>query len=82
MSALNVDMKKVLRIKPVPSDIVKALQKQVNSLHSDMEAHLRESGEIKADLKWLKQAFWTLAAGGLTFNVTFVIAVVVYLLNH
>lgn len=31
--------------------------------------HLQESGEIRADLKWLKRAFWALAGGGISFNV-------------
>jgi hypothetical protein len=38
--------------------------------------HLQESGEIRADLKWLKRSFWTLAGGGMTFNI----AVICYLL--
>lgn len=32
--------------------------------------HLQESGEIRADLKWLKKAYWVLATGGVTFNLT------------
>jgi hypothetical protein len=39
-------------------------------------AHLQESGEIRADLKWVKRAVWTLAAGVVSWNV----AVVSYLL--
>lgn len=38
--------------------------------------HLQESGEIRADLKWVKKAVWTVAAGGISWNV----AVVSYLL--
>lgn len=46
----------------------------LKQLETLLLTHLQESGEIRADLRWLKRAFWTLAAGGVTFNVTFVAA--------
>lgn len=54
---------------------LKELEILVNELKKSLETHLQESGEIRTDLKWLKRAFWTLAAGGVTFNLTFVMAV-------
>lgn len=32
-------------------------------------SHLQESGEIRADLRWLKRSFWVFASGGMSFNV-------------
>lgn len=43
-----------------------------------LEDHLIESGEIRSDLKWLKRAFWTLAAAGLTFGTV----ITGYAFNH
>lgn len=40
--------------------------KQIETL---LIKHLEESGEIRADLKWLKRAFWALATSGIGFNV-------------
>ena len=32
--------------------------------------HLQESGEIRADLRWVKRAIWTLAGMGVTFGLS------------
>lgn len=45
---------------------------KLRELEALLMAHLQESGEIRADLRWLKRAFWTLAAGGVTLNVSFI----------
>jgi hypothetical protein len=42
---------------------------KLKDLENLMVEHLKESGEIRADIKWLKRAFWTLAGAGLTFNI-------------
>lgn len=55
--------------------------KDLLELRKKLEEHLEESGEIRADLKWLKKAFWTLAGAGVTFNVSLVIAIIAFLLK-
>ncbi len=37
--------------------------------------------EIKTDVAWLKKAFWVLATGGVTFNVTLAGGIIMYLLR-
>ncbi len=49
---------------------------KLKDLEGLLVQHLQESGEIRADLKWLKKAFWTLTTAGISFNV----ALVTYLL--
>lgn len=34
--------------------------------------HLQESGEIRADLKWVKRAVWTIATAIVPFNLAMV----------
>ena len=34
------------------------LEARVDRLEIAVEKHLEESGEIRADLKWLKKSFW------------------------
>lgn len=40
------------------------LSKRLDKLEAAFITHLMESGEIRADLKWLKKAFWTLTGLG------------------
>lgn len=54
------------------------LKIRLNKLEDMVEKHLQESGEIRTDLAWIKKALWSVAAAGLTFNVTLAI----YLLTH
>ena len=49
----------------------------LEDLEKMLVAHLQESGEIRADLKWLKRAFWLLATAGMGFNA----AILLYLLK-
>jgi hypothetical protein len=56
--------------------------KDLKELRAKLEIHLEESGEIRADLKWLKKAFWVLAGAGMSFNITLFVGIIVYLLNH
>lgn len=56
--------------------------KDLRELRDKLEKHLEESGEIRNDLQWLKKAFWTLAGTGLTFNVTLVVGIILFLLKH
>lgn len=37
------------------------MSERVDMLEKAMVKHLEESGEIRADLKWLKKSFWVLA---------------------
>lgn len=43
-----------------------SLDKRLTKLEDAFTIHLTESGEIRADLKWLRKAFWTLAGLGVT----------------
>lgn len=38
--------------------------------------------ENNIDLKWLKKAFWVLSGAGITFNVTIVTGIIMYLLKR
>jgi hypothetical protein len=40
------------------------LSDRVDALEHAVVKHLEESGEIRADLKWLKKSFWALAGLG------------------
>jgi hypothetical protein len=42
------------------------LSDRVDALEKAIVSHFEESGEIRADLKWLKKFFWVLAAGIVT----------------
>ena len=57
------------------------LEARIMKLENAVTAHLEESGGIRADLAWLKRAFWTLAGAGITFNVTFAVGLIMYLLR-
>ncbi len=46
-----------------------------------MVKHLEESGLIRADIAWLKRAFWTLAGAGVTFNVMVAAGITLYILR-
>lgn len=39
------------------------LSDRVDALEKSIIKHFEESGEIRADLKWLKKFFWVLASG-------------------
>lgn len=55
--------------------------KDLQELRAKLEQHLEDSGVIRADIAWLKKAFWTLAGAGVTFNVTLLVGVLVFLLK-
>jgi hypothetical protein len=57
------------------------VEKRMTVLEKTLETHLIESGEIRSDLAWLKKAFWTLAASGLTFLVMLAIAFITYIIH-
>ena len=57
------------------------LEGRLLRLEQAFEKHVEQSGFIQTDLAWLKKAFWTLAAAGLTFNVTLAVAIITYLLK-
>jgi hypothetical protein len=44
-----------------------SLDKRMIKLEETLEQHLIESGQIRADLSWLKKAYWTLAGLGIAF---------------
>lgn len=56
--------------------------KDLVELRSKLEKHLEESSGIRTDLNWLKKAFWTLAGAGITFNVTLVVGLILYLIRR
>ncbi len=56
--------------------------KDFKELRAKLEIHLEESGQIRADLAWLKKSFWVLAGAGVTFNVTLVAGLILYLLKR
>lgn len=55
--------------------------KEIRIIREKLETHLEESGQIRADLAWLKKSFWVLAGAGVTFNVTLAVGLVLYLLK-
>jgi hypothetical protein len=66
----------------MPAPIVREILRRLGVVEQKMGDHFTESGEIKADIAWLKKAYWVQAGAFLTFTATLVIAVMVYLLNH
>jgi hypothetical protein len=44
------------------------LSKRMDKLEEAFITHLTESGEIRADLKWVKKAVWTLVGLGTTLG--------------
>lgn len=42
-----------------------SLSKRVDKLEDAVTMHLQESGEIRADIKWLKKAVWFVAGSPL-----------------
>jgi hypothetical protein len=42
---------------------------RLDALEKAMTTHLEESGEIKADLKWLKKALWLVLASPMVTEV-------------
>lgn len=56
--------------------------KDLRELRAKLEKHLEESGEIRNDLVWIKKAFWTLAAAGITFNVSFIVGILLYVIKR
>lgn len=50
-------------------------------LEAALIKHLEESGGIRADLMWLKRAFWTLATAMVTFNITMASGIILVLLK-
>lgn len=42
---------------------------------------IEELSAIKADLAWLKKAFWVLATANVTFNVTLASSIILYLIK-
>lgn len=66
----------------MPAPIVKEILRRLGVVEQKMGDHFTESGEIRADIAWLKKATWVAGGSFLTFTATLVIAVIVYLLNH
>lgn len=54
---------------------------RLDRLEEIVEKHLEQSGGIQADLAWLKKAMWVVAGGGVTFNVSLAVALIMYLLH-
>ena len=50
-------------------------------LEQIVELHLEQSGNIRTDLAWLKKSFWALAGAGITFNITLIAGLLLYLLK-
>ena len=40
---------------------IKNLEEEFKELHKKMDAHLQHSGEVLANIAWLKQSYWWLA---------------------
>lgn len=57
------------------------LEARMTRLEQIVENHLEQSGNIRTDLAWLKKSFWALAGAGVTFNVTLVVGLLLYLLK-
>ncbi len=55
---------------------------EMKELESLLIQHLQESGAIRADLIWLKKAFWVLATANVTFNVTLASSLILYLVQR
>jgi len=53
----------------------------LKDLEASLISHLQESGAIRADLAWLKKAFWVLATANVTFNVTLASSLILYLVQ-
>jgi hypothetical protein len=45
------------------------LSKRMDKLETVLIAHLTESGEIRADIKWLKRAVYWMVGGGVFMNL-------------
>ncbi len=65
------------------------LEARMSTLEKGFAAHLEQSNVIwttlsenNTDLKWVKKAFWTLAGAMVTFNVTLVVGLVLYLVKR
>lgn len=59
-----------------------SIDKRLTALEGIVAKHLQQSEGIITNIQWLTKAFWTLATGGITFNVMLAIAVITYVLNH
>lgn len=57
------------------------IEARMSKLESVVTTHLEESGAIRTDLAWLKKSFWVLAGAGVTFNVTLVVGIILYLVK-
>jgi hypothetical protein len=53
----------------------------IKDVEALLVAHLQEAGAIRADLAWLKKAFWVLATANVTFNVTLASSLILYLVQ-
>lgn len=58
------------------------LEARMTRLEQIVETHLEQSGGIQADLAWLKKAVWILAGGGMTFNVSLAVGLLLYLIKR
>jgi hypothetical protein len=54
---------------------------EMKELETLLISHLQESGSIRADLAWLKKAFWVLATANVTFNITLASSLILYLVR-
>ena len=46
-----------------------SLDKRMTKLEETVEKHLVESGEIRADLKWLKKLMWAILGTNIALNI-------------
>lgn len=54
---------------------------ELKDLEVALIKHLEESGAIRADLAWLKKAFWIMATANVTFNITLASSIIMYLVG-
>lgn len=62
----------------MPTQDVKTIHKRLDIMETKLEKHLEESGEIRTDLRWIKQLMF--AAIGLACTATAGVAVQIFLL--
>lgn len=58
------------------------LSDRLDRLELVVTDHLKESGEIRERLATLSKAYWTLAAAGLTFNVSLIVGIILFLVKR
>ncbi len=58
------------------------LEVRMTRLEQIVETHLEQSGNIRTDLAWLKKSFWALSGAVMTFTITLVVGLLLYLLKR